>query len=73
MVTAGALSAASIVAEAFTSPGDRVLVESPVYPNATQALRHGGAADHRPRSTPTAGTSTRSRRRCGRPRRRWPT
>jgi DNA-binding transcriptional MocR family regulator len=43
MVTAGALSAASIVAEAFTSPGDRVLVESPVYPNATQALRHGGA------------------------------
>jgi DNA-binding transcriptional MocR family regulator len=43
MVTAGALSAASIVAEAFTSPGDRVLVESPVYPNATRALRHGGA------------------------------
>ena len=43
MVTAGALSAASIVAQAFTSPGDRVLVESPVYPNATQALRHSGA------------------------------
>jgi DNA-binding transcriptional MocR family regulator len=43
MVTAGALSAASIVAAAFTSPGDRVLVESPVYPNATQALRHSGA------------------------------
>ena len=43
MVTPGALSAASIVAQAFTSPGDRVLVESPTYPNATDALRHGGA------------------------------
>jgi DNA-binding transcriptional MocR family regulator len=43
MVTPGALAAASIVAQAFTSPGDRVLVESPVYPNATAALRHGGA------------------------------
>ncbi|MGB0101928.1 MAG: PLP-dependent aminotransferase family protein, partial [Nocardioides sp.] len=43
MVTPGALSAGSIVAQAFTSPGDRVLVESPTYPNATDALRHGGA------------------------------
>jgi DNA-binding transcriptional MocR family regulator len=43
MITPGALSAASIVAQACTSPGDRVLVESPVYPNATAALRHGGA------------------------------
>ena len=43
MVTPGALSAASIVAQACTHPGDRVLVESPVYPNATDALRHGGA------------------------------
>ena len=43
MVTPGALSAASIVAQALTGPGDRVLVESPVYPNATQAIRHGGA------------------------------
>lgn len=43
MVTAGALSAAAIVAQAFTSPGDRVLVESPVYPNATQAIRSNGA------------------------------
>ncbi|MCW2795125.1 PLP-dependent aminotransferase family protein [Nocardioides sp.] len=43
MVTSGALSAASIVAQAFTGPGDRVLVESPVYPNATQALRSSGA------------------------------
>ena len=41
--TPGALSAASIVAQAFTGPGDRVLVESPVYPNATLAIRHSGA------------------------------
>jgi DNA-binding transcriptional MocR family regulator len=43
MVTPGALSAAAIVAHAFTGPGDRVLVESPVYPNAIQAIRHAGA------------------------------
>src|SRR6478736_6930764 len=49
MVTPGALTAASIVAQAFSRPGDRVLVESPVYPNATDALRHAGA-----RLTPVA-------------------
>jgi DNA-binding transcriptional MocR family regulator len=43
MVTAGALAAASIVAQAHTAPGDRVVVESPTYPNATQAVRHAGA------------------------------
>ncbi len=43
MVTPGALSATAIVARALTGPGDRVLVESPVYPNATQAIRQGGA------------------------------
>ncbi|GAA4367948.1 PLP-dependent aminotransferase family protein [Nocardioides caricicola] len=43
MVTPGALTAGAIVAQAFTSPGDRVLVESPTYPNATDALRHAGA------------------------------
>jgi DNA-binding transcriptional MocR family regulator len=43
MVTSGALSAVSILAQALTGPGDRVLVESPVYPNATDALRRGGA------------------------------
>ncbi|MBA8804205.1 DNA-binding transcriptional MocR family regulator [Nocardioides ginsengisegetis] len=42
MVTPGALSAASIVARACAGPGDRVVVESPVYPNATQAIRHSG-------------------------------
>lgn len=43
MVTPGALSAAAIVAQALTGPRDRVLVENPVYPNATQAMRHAGA------------------------------
>ena len=43
MVTPGALAAAAIVARALTGPGDRVLVESPVYPNATEALRTSGA------------------------------
>ena len=43
MVTPGALTAASIVARAFTGPRDRVLVESPVYPNAVQAITNAGA------------------------------
>jgi len=43
MVTAGALAAASVVAQAFTAPGERVVVESPTYPNAAQAVRHAGA------------------------------
>ena len=43
MVTPGALSAAAIVAQAMTGAGDRVLVESPVYPNAVDAIRHAGA------------------------------
>lgn len=43
MVTPGALAATAVVAQAFTGPGDRVVVESPVYPNATQAIRCGGA------------------------------
>ena len=43
MVTPGALCATAIVASALTRTGDRVLVESPVYPNATGALRRAGA------------------------------
>lgn len=31
------------MAQALTGSGDRVLVETPVYPNATQAIRHSGA------------------------------
>lgn len=43
LVTPGALSATAIVAQALTSPGDRLLVDSPVYPNATSALTSRGA------------------------------
>ena len=43
IITAGALGAAAIVAQALTAPGDRVVVEDPVYPNATQALSHRSA------------------------------
>ncbi len=43
MITPGALAATAIVAQACSGPGDRVLVESPVYPNATLAIRTGGA------------------------------
>lgn len=43
MVTAGALAAAAVVAQAFTAPGERVVVETPTYPNATQAVRRSGA------------------------------
>ncbi|QBR94001.1 PLP-dependent aminotransferase family protein [Nocardioides euryhalodurans] len=43
MVTPGALAAAAIVSRALTGAGDRVLVESPCYPNAVEALRDAGA------------------------------
>lgn len=43
LVTAGSLSAAAIVAQSQTRPGDRVVVEDPVYPNATAALGRQGA------------------------------
>lgn len=43
MVTPGALSATAIVAQSLTRPGDRVLLDDPVYPNATTALAHRGA------------------------------
>lgn len=43
MVTPGALAAATVVAHALVSTGDRVLLESPTYPNATAAFRHAGA------------------------------
>ena len=42
VVTSGALSGISIIARALSRPGDRVLVETPVYPNAIEALRGGG-------------------------------
>lgn len=43
LVTSGALSAAAVVVQAFTRPGDRVLVEDPAYPNIPRALRSHGA------------------------------
>jgi DNA-binding transcriptional MocR family regulator len=43
LVVPGALSGLMIVAQALVDAGDRVLVESPGYPNAQAALSHAGA------------------------------
>jgi DNA-binding transcriptional MocR family regulator len=43
MVTPGALSGVSIVAQAFAGRGDRVLVDTPGYPNAAERIRNAGA------------------------------
>lgn len=43
MITPGALSATAIVARALGARGGRALVETPVYPNATAAMRAGGS------------------------------
>ena len=42
IVTAGALGGLAIAARAVTATGDRVLVESPTYPNAIATLQHAG-------------------------------
>lgn len=42
IVTAGALAATAVIGTALAGPRDRVLMESPTYPNAVQALRAGG-------------------------------
>lgn len=42
IVTPGALAATAVIGSALAGPRDRVLVESPTYPNAVQALRTGG-------------------------------
>lgn len=49
VITSGALAAIAVVARALSRPGDRVMIESPVYPNAIEALRLGGG---RPVSAP---------------------
>jgi DNA-binding transcriptional MocR family regulator len=49
VITSGALAGVAIVARALSRPGDRVMIESPVYPNAIEALRLGGG---RPVSSP---------------------
>ena len=43
VITSGALSAIAIIARALSRPGDRLMIESPVYSNAIEALRLGGA------------------------------
>lgn len=43
LVTTGAQGALSLIATALTSPGDRVLVEHPSYPNALGAIARQGA------------------------------
>lgn len=43
MVTAGALGALAATLRALLAPGDRVLMESPTYPNAIAAVRSSGA------------------------------
>lgn len=43
LVTSGALSALAVVGRAFVGPGDRVLTESPTYPNAIATLRASSA------------------------------
>ena len=42
IVTTGALAATAIVGTALAGPRDRILMESPTYPNAVQAMRSGG-------------------------------
>lgn len=42
VITSGALAAVAVVARALSRPGDRVMIESPVYPNAIEALKLGG-------------------------------
>ncbi|MEI2809285.1 MAG: PLP-dependent aminotransferase family protein [Nocardioides sp.] len=42
LITPGALSATAIAARGLLHRGDRVLVETPVYPNAPQTLREAG-------------------------------
>lgn len=43
LVTSGALASIAVVARALVAPGDRVVVETPSYPNAVAALRRSGA------------------------------
>jgi DNA-binding transcriptional MocR family regulator len=56
LVTAGGQAAISLVLAAFVSPGDRVLVEHPTYPNALDAVAaRGGRCVPVPLDLATAG------------------
>jgi DNA-binding transcriptional MocR family regulator len=52
MVTSGALAGLAVAARALLAPGDRVMLESPTYPNAIDTLRRSGA---RPVALPLHG------------------
>ncbi len=54
IVTSGALSAIAIVAHTVIAPGNRVLCESPTYPNAVAALSGAGGRLH-PLPVPPTG------------------
>ncbi len=43
IVTSGALSSMALAAAAFLTPGDRVVMDSPTYPNTVAAMRRYGA------------------------------
>ncbi|MFC7404229.1 PLP-dependent aminotransferase family protein [Georgenia alba] len=43
LITSGALSAIAVVLHTVVSPGERVALESPTYPNASEAVRTRGA------------------------------
>lgn len=43
IVTSGALAAWNVVVRTLIGPGDRVLMESPTYPNAIDVVRRSGA------------------------------
>lgn len=60
MVTSGAQQAVRLLLGTLTSPGDRVLIDHPTYPNALEAIRRVGARPCRCRCVrPTAtGIST---------------
>ena len=73
VVTSGALSAIAVATQALVGVGDRVLVESPTYPNAIATLRRSGARIAGVGSSRPAGTSTVSGPRCARSRRGWRT
>jgi DNA-binding transcriptional MocR family regulator len=49
LVTTGAQQALSLLVRALLAPGDRVLVEGPIYPGALEALREQAAM---PRTLP---------------------
>jgi DNA-binding transcriptional MocR family regulator len=43
MVTSGAVAGLAVAARALLEPGDRVLMDSPTYPNAVDVVRRSGA------------------------------